>query len=284
MLRLILLSLACLPIQILYGFELKNDSSFFQGMNEPLQREGQLNDIFFKKDEDLEKDPNSSAERCVLSFFEKGGVIKCIPDLLDSREYKIQFNEGDAVYPICSGGWCRSQTLWAILQPFSDQIILFPPHAARVGWDPYNGQINRFKNYAQEILPDEFDLFFGFEKSLRFGFENDFEWKSIEQSTTNESLKNISQFYDQQYFGPESSWQGKQGKNRIYIAFSKNVHVILHRLNQSNENLTGVTVIAIESEDLITHPPAFLNTTSRSIKAYEYFTDLLQQIFDPLNK
>lgn len=49
----------------------------------------------------------------------------------------------------------------AILEPIRNQIVLFPPHAARVGWDPYNGQINRYKNYAQEVVPDEFNAYFG---------------------------------------------------------------------------------------------------------------------------
>jgi beta-phosphoglucomutase len=239
-----------------------------------------LEQIPFKKDENLEKDPNTSAKRCMQSFFEKGGTLKCIPNLLESREYKIQLKLGDAVYPICSGAWCRSQALWAILQPFCDQIILFPPHAARVGWDPYNGQINRYRNDAQEIVPDEFSLFFGIEKALRFGFENDSEWKSIEKSPTEEGLKKISRFYDQYYFGPESAWQGKRGKKRIYIAFSNNVHVTLYRLDQCNENLKDVTVIAIESDDLITYPPTVLNMKSRSTQAYEYFTYLLRKVFD----
>ena len=40
------------------------------------------------------------------------------------------------------------------LKPFSDQWFSIPPHAARVVWDPYKGQINRFRNYAQENVPD----------------------------------------------------------------------------------------------------------------------------------
>lgn len=232
----------------------------------------------FKIDDDLERNPTTFAQKCLQNFLLKGGIIKYVPNLASS-EHKISINLGDAVYPVCSGGWCRSQALWAILKPFSDQIILFPPHAARLGWDPYNGQINRYKNYAQEIVKDEFESFFGIEKALRFGFENDFEWKSIEKSPTNEGLKKISQFYNQ-YFCPESSWQGKQGKKRVYIAFSSNVHVILYRLNQNNESLKEVTLVAIDSEDLITYPPASINTTSRSFQAYGYFVNLLRWVLD----
>lgn len=236
--------------------------------------------IFFKKDEDLERDPNTTAESCLKNFFQKGGCLKVIPNLLELQGDKIQIYPGDAIYPICSGGWCRSQALWAILYPFSDQIVLFPPHAARVGWDPYNGKINRYRNYPQELVPDEFSTFFGMNKALRFGFENNTEWKSIEKLPTSTGLNKISQFYEQYYFGLNSTWHGKQGERRVYIAFSNNAHVTLYRLNQSNQNLQGVTVIAIESEDLITYPPTSLNTTSRSSKAYGHFAGLLLEIFD----
>ncbi len=234
----------------------------------------------FKIDEDLEKDRATTAKKCLEIFFNKGGILQSISNLSLVTQPSVRLRIGDAVYPICSGGWCRSQTLWAILQPFSDQIILFPPHAARLGWDPYNGKINRYRNYAQEIVSDEFASYFGIEKALRFGFEHNSSWKLIEESPTDGSIKKISDFYDQNYFGPNSSWQGKKGRNRIYIAFSNNAHVVLQRLNESNKNLTGVVVIAINSEDLITYPPDFLNTISRSTKSYEYFSKLLTKLFD----
>lgn len=234
----------------------------------------------FKLDEDLEKNPATAARKCLEDFFHKGGVLQSISNLSSVTLPYVHLHMGDAIYPVCSGGWCRSQALWAILQPYSDQIILFPPHAARVGWDPYNGQINRYRNYAQEIVPDEFSSYFGIEKALRFGFEHASSWKHIEELPTDEGIKIISNFYDQNYFGPNSSWQEKQGKRRIYIAFSNNAHVVLQRLNQSNKSLRGVSVVAINSEDLITYPPDFLNTTSRSTKAYGYFSKLLTQLFN----
>lgn len=234
----------------------------------------------FKVDEDLEKNPATAAKKCLQDFFYKGGVLQSIPNLSSVTQPNMHLHMGDAIYPVCSGGWCRSQVLWAILQPYSDQIILFPPHAARAGWDPYNGQINRYRNYAQEIVPDKFSSYFGIEKALRFGFEHTSSWKLVEESPTAEGIKTISQFYDQNYFGPNSSWQGKQGKKRIYIAFSNNAHVVLQRLNQSNKSLRGVTVVAINSEDVITYPPDFLNTTPRSTKSYEHFSKLLTRLFD----
>jgi HAD superfamily hydrolase (TIGR01509 family) len=237
-----------------------------------------ISEIFFNTDEDLESDPQTKAEKCLQEFFHKGGNLHCIANLTTVTQ-PFQIREEDAIYPICAGGFCRSQTLWAILQPFSEQIVLFPPHAARCGWDPYNGQINRYKNYAREEWPDEFSLYFGIQKAVRFGFENIPSWKWIEQSPSDEGLKTITEFYNSNYFGPQSAWQGKTGKRRIYVTFSKNTHVVLLRLIQANESLKNVTVVAIDAEDIVTFPPEFLNTTSRSVKAYEHFAQSLKNCF-----
>lgn len=235
--------------------------------------------IPFKIDGDLEKNASTTAQQCLKIFLQKGGVLQSICNLSDSHVPPIRLKAGDAVYPVCTGGWCRSQALWAILKLVSEEIVLFPPHAARAGWDPFNGQINRYRNYSQEEVYDEFISYFGEEKSLRFGFEYTSEWRLIETSPTKEGLHRITQFYDEYYFGPHSRWQNKQGKRRVYIAFANNAHVILYRLNQSNENLKNVMVVAIDSEDLITYPPSFLNTTQRSVKAYEHFSNLLKKRF-----
>ncbi len=256
------------------------DTEYLSVSELPIEPSKSFEIMSFKVDEDLEKDPTTSAKECLQDFLQKGGVLQSISDLSSITQPNVDLHVGDAVYPVCSGGWCRSQALWAILKPYSDQIILFPPHAARVGWDPYNGKINRYRNYAQEIVPDEFSLYFGIDKALRFGFEHDSSWKLVEGSPTAEGMKEISQFYDQNYFGPNSSWQGKQGKRRIYIAFSNNAHVVIQRLNQSNKSLRGVTVVAINSEDMITYPPDFLNTTPRSTKSYQHFSKLLTGLFD----
>lgn len=235
---------------------------------------------YFKGEEDLEKKPLSSAKQSLQTFLQKGGTLHVISHLSESPG-SIRLQKGDAVYPICSGGWCRSQTLWAILHPFSDRIVLFPPHAARSGWDPYNGQVNRYKNYTAEAKPDAFYAYFGIEKPMRFGFEHAAQWEPMERSPTEDGLQAITQFYDEHYFGPNSSWQGKQGDRRIYIAFSYNAQVVFHRLNQANKSLENVTVIAINAEDLITHSPAHI--TPRSIEAYGYFYNLLNQQFDFTN-
>lgn len=239
-----------------------------------------LENIPFKIDVELEKLPAGSAERCFCEFIDKGGKLEKIASLMNEVEVKIRFLKGDAIYPICSGGWCRSQTLWAILYPYSNHFVLFPPHAARLGWDPYNGQINRCRNYGKENLQDEFSNCFEREKTMRFGFENDQEWELVERDPTSEGMMKISQYYDRHFFGPGSTWEGKQGKRRIYIAFAQNVHIVLYRLIQNNDNLDNVTVVAINSEDIISDPPISLNTTSRSKKAYAHFADLLSRVFD----
>lgn len=228
------------------------------------------------KDSDLECHSATTVQRCLQDFFQKGGTLHCVSNLNEVSAPQVDLSVGDAVYPICSGGVCRSQTLWALLRPFADQIVLFPPHAARHGWDPYNGKINRYRNIGQEDLPDEFSLCFGVEKSLRFGFENEPRWKSIEQKPTNEGIQEIHDFYNQHYFG---ATRENRSQRRVYVAFSNNAHVTLHRLNQTNESLERVTVVAIDSEDVITRPPEFLHTYPRSRLAYEHFAHLLLPLF-----
>ena len=227
----------------------------------------------FKQDEKLEATRLFSAKRCFDAFVEKGGRLQSIHHPSEATAPLIQLNEGDIVYPVCSGGLCRSQTLWALLSSFTDKITLIPPHAARFGWDPYDGNIYRSLNYLHEIMPDEFSLCFGMEKALRFGFENHEEWLSIEESSSSEGLKKISGFYDLYYFSPP------QGKGRrVYITFSRNAHVVLHRLNQTNESLNNVLVIFIDIEDIITTPPEFLHTTPRSVKAYQHFSNIISKL------
>jgi hypothetical protein len=231
-----------------------------------------------KVDDHLEKNQTTNARSCLQNFICKGGTLETISSLSDTTQ-SFSFSIGDVIYPVCSGGWCRSQALWALLR-FCEDIILFPPHAARVGWDPYNGQINRYRNVLEELKPDEFSLYFGIEKALRFGFENSVKWKLIEQSTTQDELTSIATFYDQHYYGPLSSESGINEQKRIYVTFSNNTHVVLYRLNQTNVSLKNVTVISIDSEDIITYPPNFLQATSRSKEAYKYFSTQLVRIFN----
>lgn len=243
------------------------------------QNIGLFANVPFKVEKDLQVS-HMTAEEALALFIERGGNFHSIPSLDKEIEKQITIYPGDAVYPICSGGFCRSQTLWAILLPFSDKITLFAPHAARLGWDPYNGQINRYKNYDKETIHDEFNLYFGMEKAERFGFENVPDWKPIELSPSAEGLESLTEFYNRHYFGAESLPKEQRGNRRIYIAFSQNAHVTLYRLLQANSDLEGVTVVAIESEDVVSNPPSFLKTFKRSTKAYEYLHQLLLPTLD----
>jgi hypothetical protein len=227
-----------------------------------------------KKDEDLERDPQSCLSACTEAFLAKGGAI-----LAAVGQESICLMPNDAVYPICSGGVCRSQALWGVLKPYAGRIVLFPPHAARHGFDPYNGQINRARSQALESGADDYAFYFGFEKAERFGFEHGEKWEKLMKSATCAELQEITDFYDQNYFGPASSWEGKQGCRRIYIAFANNAHVALHRLC-SNETLEKVTLVFIDYEDLITHPPKAWKIAPRSVAAYARFSFMLSQLLD----
>jgi hypothetical protein len=229
--------------------------------------------LAFRKEEGLEKHVDTSAARCLQTFIQKSGTLQTISNLAKNPHSHFTIYPGDAVYPICSGGWCRSQVLWALLQPIAKNITLFPPHAARVGWDPYNGTINRRLNVAAEQLTDSFSAHFVIERAVRFGFENSSQWQAIEQAPTKEGIDTISQFYNNHYFGTND-----QAMRRVYIAFSHNTHVTLYRLNQANDSLKNVTVIAIDLEDFVTYPPSFLNTTPGSKEAYSYLSSLLQPL------
>ncbi|CRX38281.1 hypothetical protein [Estrella lausannensis] len=229
---------------------------------------------YFKVEKHLEKHDRSRGQRCLREFLARGGSFHSYP--FDISSFTIK--EGDAVYPICSGGWCRSQTLHALLKPHSDSLVLFPPHAARLGWDPYNGQINRYRNYEGEKKHDEYALCFKREKELRMGFENDADWKAVEAAPTKEGLASIRAYYNEHYFGPGSSFKGKKGKRRVYITFASNAHVVLFRLLETNHSLKDVHIVALDLEDLVSSPLKEWNTTPRSKKAYQAFYDSLSKI------
>lgn len=243
-------------------------------------QEMESSETSLKKENDLEKNQSTNLETSLKTFFAKGGMLKVIKNCSATYHQSIQLLPNDIIYPICSGGFCRSQTLWALLKQYDSQVILYPPHAARYGWDPYNDKINRFQNIAKEQVHDEFEQYFGFEKSVRFGFENTESWNSFEEQPSLENLQSISQYYNQHYYGSNNLPDEQKKLRRVYIAFANNAHVVLHRVNQANESLHNVLVIAINSEDIITTPPDFLMTSSRSKKAYAHFADLIYNLLD----
>lgn len=73
------------------------------------------------------------------------------------------------------------------------------------------------------------------------------------------------------------------GKRRIYMSFAKNTHAILHRLNQTNSDLSNVIVIHLPIDDLISHPLKEWNTVPCSATAYIRLTEMYQKILDISN-
>ncbi len=234
----------------------------------------------FKRDAGLEESFETSAQQCLDVFLAKGGMIHQLSYPVAAAQPRMVLLPGDAIYPICSGGVCRSQTLWALLDVYSAQLKLFAPHAARYGWDPYNGQINRYRNIAQEELADEFACHFGKGKCERFGFEHSLLWELVAHSPDAAKLREISAHYSTHLFGPKSIKDVKDVQRRLYVVFANNTHVTLYRLNQANAALKDVTVIAIDLQDLVSHPPEGWQTTSRSRKAYATFAGMLAELFD----
>jgi hypothetical protein len=184
-----------------------------------------------------------SLEEDLEIFYSKGGTLQ-------KNQIEIQIN--DVVFPICSGGVCRSQTLWFLLQKYQSHLQLMQPHAARHGFDPYNGKINRERNLAKEAWYDEFSLAFGCEKSVRFGFD---------KVNERDDISKLLEFFNTHYYGYQTD------RRKLYIAFGKNAHVVIHRLN-SQKNLRNVVVGYIEMEDLISSPPQDWNDRRRSKEAY----------------
>lgn len=229
-------------------------------------------------EDDLQQNEETGLEHCVQAFLEKGGLLRRLGDN-QGGDNQFPIYEGDAVYPACSGGNFRSQTLWTLFRKYSDKIILFPPHATRYGLDPYNGKMNWHRNDGKDFSTDEYILWAGIQKPTKLGFDIFEPWMPKEEATK-EELNKISEFYNQHYYGPDSSWNGKKGKRRIYFSFLKNTHAILHRLNQTNERLDNVIVVHFPIEDLVTNPLPEWNTVPYSAVAYTHLYQMLQSHLD----
>lgn len=209
-------------------------------------------------DELLESVNEWSLANCERKFLNCGGML-VIPG-----QFKIE--EGDALYPVCSGGVCRSQTLYLLLKELLEKknVRIFPPHASRRGLDPYNGEI---QIHREIVMHDEFEKAFNLQRCLQFGFDQREKWL---QSGLN--VEEIKRYYDENYFGPIPA------KRRVYIAFSSPVHVILKRLIETNEHLEGVAVVAIPLIDEISHPPS-PEIASGSTEAYFAFLNKIRPFF-----
>lgn len=227
----------------------------------------------------LEQNAVTSGVSCMATFRNKGGRLITLNPFSSTRA-TFELERGAIIYPSCSGGFRRSQTLWALLLPYanSGSIRLAPPHATRYGGDPYNGHVSWHENDEEENKPgDEFECWSGFPKVRRLGFEQLATWEhQLKTSSAESLLPEITQYYNDNYYAPAEALE----KHRIYITFAVNAHIHLHRLNESNQSLSKVTVVHIDLDDLITNPPEEWNTSRASSTAYDQFSKLLQQVID----
>lgn len=221
-------------------------------------------------EEELQNNAVSSLNASLLEFTSKGGTIF----RLEGSAGAFQFVPGDMVFPSCSGGNNRSQTVWNLLRPYRDKISLMQPHATQYGFDPYNGKANwlRIKPPQQN---DEFITWAGVAKSTKLGWDI-FEGWLKESSATEAELAKMLNYYDQTYYRPNVP----AGIRRIYITFAKNAHIHLYRLNQANASLDNVVILFFPVEDLIKHPLPEWNTHPGSIKSYIELSSLLAFYLD----
>ncbi|MCE5319080.1 MAG: hypothetical protein LLG04_17175 [Parachlamydia sp.] len=228
-------------------------------------------------DLDLQANESTSIDNALNKFQKKGGTF--IRMAMPEAGKTIQLQPGDAVYPVCSAGFNRSQTLWVTLKPYQNKIVLFPPVGARYGFDPFNGKINWNLNILHEQRYDEFSVWAGEPKATRFGYEQ-FGHLRGQESVSADELNQVLQFFDQHYYGPESNWKGQKGQRRVYLAFDRNTHVVLHRLAQTNETLDSVVVVHFPFNDMVANPPPEWDTFKQSAIAYEKFSQILKALVD----
>lgn len=191
------------------------------------------------------------------------------------KNAKCVLLEGDIVFPACSAGFCRSQTLWALLKKIEDKIYLQSPHATRYGFDPYNDKMN-WQRHSDHVLFDEFKQWAQIPKAIRFGFER-YGHLVADQAADQQLLMQMKAYYNKKYYGPEIRHPDKRA---VYLSFDKNTHAILHRLLQTNENLHNVYVYHFPLKDLISHPLPEWKTAPLSVEAYQEFSNILKELID----
>lgn len=208
-------------------------------------------------DPELQSNAKSSIELMVAQFSAKGGTLV----VLEDGTSPFQLKSGDVVFPSCSGGNNRSQTLWNVLRPYSEKIHLMPPHATSYGFDPYNGQANWLRIKEQQ-KNDQFHVWAGVPKSPKLGWDVFSMW--LGKTATPAQLKNISDYYTSIYFHPAVP----EGTRRVYITFTKNAHIHLFRLNQTNSSLKDVILVVYPLQDLVKNVLPEWNTVPGSVKTY----------------
>lgn len=209
-------------------------------------------------DERLEETGVWTLSACEERFWDKGGQI-FIPG-----RFKIE--TGDALFPVCSAGVCRSQALYMLLKELipPGQVELFPPHASRRGFDPYNGEV---QIHREVVKYDAFEQVFGTRRHLQFGFEHRERW-----ALTGYNAEEMKRYYDTHFFGKGSA------RRRVYIAFASPVHVVLKRLVEANSDLSDVCLVAIPLADEISNPP-YPGMESGSAAAYIAFLNKIRPLF-----
>jgi hypothetical protein len=179
------------------------------------------------------------------------------------------------VFPACSAGSNRSQTLWNVLRPYAEKITLMHPHATRYGFDPYNGRLNQRHSRRMRRQNDEFTLWAGVSKSKKFGWDV-FEQEYLVRQATSEALSKMRNYYDSHYYHPAC----KPETRRVYITFAKNAHIHLYRLSQTNASLENVVVLFFPLEDLIHNPLPEWETYPHSVKCYSELSAKIRAYLD----
>lgn len=221
-------------------------------------------------DEELQEEERSCLKTVLAEFLAKGGKIVRLEK--DAAPFSLAL--GDMVFPACSGGNNRSQTLWNILRPYADRITLMPPHGTRYGFDPYNGRAN-WRRTTHSYHDDEFMLWAGVSKARKFGWDLFGEMLSQEE-VSDQMLAEMRDYYSSYYYGRDLS----PSIRRVYITFTKNAHIHLVRLNEVNESLENVVVLLFPLEDLIYEPLDEWNTYPYSQKAYTELAAILRSYLD----
>ncbi len=246
-----------------YVYQIKEESYY------PLK--GSYVNTPFRVDETLEQNDETKGKRCLETFIAKGGQFH---HLDPNRVDRFVLFPNDIVYPSCSAGYNRSQTLFVILSNFS--ITLFAPHATRLGFDPYNDKANWHVNKEKDKEADGFAKWANRERETRFGFDH-FKYL-FDENPSIETLREIRKYFDDHYFGPSIGNEMKD-RRRVYITFAQNAHVIIHRLNQTNEELNHVVVVSIDLDDYI-GKPLDANVGSNSEIAFAIFSQILMRLID----
>lgn len=232
----------------------------------------------FRIEERLEKSSNTTGKKCLEEFKSKGGQLVVLDPNTHQYDDRFVLLPQDIVYPSCTAALCRSQTLWTVLSLYSKNITLFPPHATRQGFDPYDGKSHWQENYEQDLEDDEFTLWNGAPKPIRFAY-SEYSHLQRDEDPSYETLSELKEFHDKNYYGHESCKDAKDSR-RVYITFSQNTHVILHRLNQTNPTFENLIVVSIDMDDFISNPLKEWHTLPRSVKTYENLAKILDDLIE----